>query len=324
MAYNPRIYQKAISILERRRESANLEARIRFDEISEKIPELTDIQNQLAQVGFSISKTFLYAENKPKEMERLKRLSLRLQERKRELLKKNGYDENALTVQYACPVCNDTGFVGQRMCSCHRELLKEIQRSFIRRAAPLDECTFETFDVQYYPDSSLENGVSPRRKAERILESCHRYATGFTMDKEANLMLMGQTGLGKTHLSLAIANVAINRGFSVVYGTAHNILSDLQNENFGRTDNLRYTEADVLRTDLLILDDLGTEFTSAYTVACLYNIINTRILSKKPTIISTNLDFDELSNKYDQRITSRIAGVYSRLVLVGSDIRYIK
>lgn len=77
-------------------------------------------------------------------------------------------------------------------------------------------------------------------------------------------MLMGQTGLGKTHLSLAIANVAIGRGLSVEYGTAYNILSDLQNENFGRTGNLQYTEERVLHTDLLILDDLGTEYLCLY------------------------------------------------------------
>ena len=138
------------------------------------------------------------------------------------------------------------------------------------------------------------------------------------------LCIYGGSGLGKTHLSLAIANVAIGRGLSVEYGTAYNILSDLQNENFGRTGNLQYTEERVLHTDLLILDDLGTEYTSAYTVACLYNIINTRILCSRPTVISTNLGFDELAQKYDQRITSRIAGAYSRLVLVGNDIRYIK
>ena len=87
---------------------------------------------------------------------------------------------------------------------------------------------------------------------------------------------MGGTGLGKTHLSLAIANVAINKGYSVIYGTAQNILGDLQNENFGRLDNLKYRENEILDVDLLILDDLGTEFKNAYTVSLLYNIINTR------------------------------------------------
>lgn len=324
MAYNANIYQRAIHVLERRRESANIDARIRFDEISEKLPELMEIQDQLAQVGFSISKAFLYADDKPAEMERLKKLSLKLQDTKKKILKENGYNEDALSVQYSCPVCSDTGFVGQRMCNCHRELLKEIQRNDLRKCAPLDECTFETFDTKYYPECGTENGISPRSKAERILESCRRYATGFTLNKPANLILFGQTGLGKTHLSLAIANVAVNRGYSVLYGTAQNILSDLQNENFGRTDNLNYTEREVLQTELLVLDDLGTEFSGAYSIACLYNIINTRLLSKRPTIISTNLTHDELSDKYDQRITSRISGEYSQLILEGNDIRYIK
>ena len=135
---------------------------------------------------------------------------------------------------------------------------------------------------------------------------------------------MGGTGLGKTHLSLAIANVVINRGYSVIYGTAQNILGDLQNENFGRIDNLKYRENEILDVDLLILDDLGTEFKSAYTVSCLYNIINTRLSAKLPTIISTNYSIDEIESIYDQRTTSRIIGGYSTLILTGNDIRYIK
>ena len=117
--------------------------------------------------------------------------------------------------------------------------------------------------------------------------------------------------------------MVINRGYSVVYGTAQNILSDLQNESFGRDESLDYTEHDVLAADLLIIDDLGTEFKNQFSVACLYNIINTRILKKKPTI-STNFSYDDLERDYNQRITSRIAGVYSTLMLEGNDIRYIK
>jgi DNA replication protein DnaC len=193
----------------------------------------------------------------------------------------------------------------------------------LARIAPIDDCTFDSFDINYYPAEAMENGISPREKAEKIKNSCRKYATSFTTSSP-NVMFMGGTGLGKTHLSLAIANVVINRGYSVVYGTAQNILSDLQNENFGRDDNLRYYERAVLNCDLLIIDDLGTEFKNSYTVACLYNIINSRISAKLPTIISTNFSADELEEKYDQRITSRITGEYNKLILVGNDIRYIK
>lgn len=314
MSYSQYVYATASERLERRREKANIQAQARFDEISEKIPELEDIKMQLARVGLSISKVFLNSEDKQADMEKLMEQSLALQDKRTKLLKDNGYDEGALEVDYTCNVCKDTGFVNNRRCKCHNELLKDIERENLARIAPIEDCTFDSFETSYYPDT---------QRAEKIKSACVKYGTQFTT-KSKNIIFYGGTGLGKTHLSLAIANAVINRGYSVVYGTAQNILSDLQNENFNRTDNLRYYERAVLNCDLLIIDDLGTEFKSSYTVACLYNIINTRILAKLPTIISTNFSSDELEEKYDQRITSRIIGEYSPLKLIGSDIRYIK
>jgi DNA replication protein DnaC len=237
-----------------------------------------------------------------------------LQAKKQKLLVENGYDEDALAVKYTCSACKDTGFIGSRRCKCHNELLQDIERKNLSRIAPIENCTFDTFETKYYPDVE---------RAERIKATCVKYGTQFTT-RSKSIIFYGGTGLGKTHLSLAIANAVINRGYSVVYGTAQNVLSDLQNENFGRTDNIRYYERAVLNCDLLIIDDLGTEYKSAYTTASLYNIINSRILAKLPTIISTNFSSAELEEKYDQRITSRIIGEYSPLMLAGNDIRYIK
>lgn len=323
MAYSQEVYSRAAQALERRRERANLEAQARIDEIGEKLPEINEIQRKLAQIGLNISKVFLYSADKQADIEKLMQESLELQEQKKNILKKNGYSEDALDIRYTCPACKDTGFIGSRRCKCHNELLKDIERSDLAKIAPIDDCTFDTFDIQYYPQQVMENGISPRDKAEKIKNSCRKYAANFTT-ASPNVMFMGGTGLGKTHLSLAIANVVINRGYSVVYGTAQNILSDLQKENFGRDDDIRYYERAVLGCDLLILDDLGTEFKSAYTVACLYNIINSRLSAKLPTIISTNFTAEELEEKYDQRITSRITGEYNKLILVGNDIRYMK
>lgn len=323
MAYSQEVYSRAAQALERRRERANLEAQARIDEIGEKLPEINEIQRKLAQIGLNISKVFLYSADKQADMEKLMQESLELQEQKKNILKKNGYSEDALDIRYTCPACKDTGFIGSRRCKCHNELLKDIERSDLAKIAPIDDCTFDTFDIQYYPQQVMENGISPRDKAEKIKNSCRKYAANFTT-ASPNVIFMGGTGLGKTHLSLAIANVVINRGYSVVYGTAQNILSDLQKENFGRDDDIRYYERAVLGCDLLILDDLGTEFKSAYTVACLYNIINSRLSAKLPTIISTNFTAEELEEKYDQRITSRITGEYNKLILVGNDIRYMK
>ena len=314
MSYSQEVYTKATEALERRREKANLEAQARFDEISEKIPELSTIQTELSKIGLSISRVFLYSNDKQADIQDLMDKSLALQDQKRRLLVKNGYDENALSVNYTCPACKDTGFIGSRRCKCHNELLKDIERAGLSEIAPIEDCTFDSFETKYYPDE-------PR--AEKIKATCIKYGTQFTTNSK-NIIFYGGTGLGKTHLSLAIANAVINRGYSVVYGTAQNLLNDLQNENFGRTDNIRYYERAVLNCDLLIIDDLGTEFKNSYTTAALYNIINSRILAKLPTIISTNFSSDELEEKYDQRITSRIIGEYSPLLLTGNDIRYIK
>lgn len=321
MSYTTETYDKAQTILDRRKERATIEAQSRIDEISNEIPELKTIQTKLAQVGLNISKAFLTSKNPQAEIDKLRIESLALQDRKKKILKENGYSEDALSIKYTCPACEDTGFIGGRRCKCYINLLKEIERAKIEKIAPIDECTFESFDTNYYPQEM--DGVCPKKKAEIIKENCKRYATSFTK-RSKSLLFMGNTGLGKTHLSLAIANVVINRGYSVIYGTAQNILRDLQNENFGRTDNLRYFENEILSTDLLILDDLGTEFKNQFTVSCLYNIINSRLCAKLPTIISTNYTFEELEEKYDQRITSRITGQYSTLILVGNDIRYIK
>ena len=323
MSYSIETYDKAQNILDRRKEKATLEAQDRIDKLCAEIPELNVINRKLAQIGLNISKTFFTSKDPQADINKLRIESLALQEEKKNLLNKNGYDENELAIKYTCTACEDTGFINGRRCKCFVNLLKEIERDKIEKIAPIEECTFDTFNTEYYPDTAENDGVSARRKAEKIKESCIGYATSFNKSSK-NLFFMGGTGLGKTHLSLAIANVVINRGYSVIYGTAQNILGDLQNENFGRIDNLKYRENEILDVDLLILDDLGTEFKSAYTVSCLYNIINTRLSAKLPTIISTNYSIDEIESIYDQRTTSRIIGGYSTLILTGNDIRYIK
>ena len=321
--YSSDLYQKALNRLDRRREEDELRTAATLAEVSAKVPRLEEIQNQLRQVGFSISKAF-FAKDAKAEIDKLQAESLRLQGEKERLLVAAGYAPDALAHRYQCPTCKDTGYVGDRMCTCQRELLKDLQREAIRRLAPLDSCTFDSFDTNYYPETAEDNGISPRAKADKIAEACHRYAQRVSLREPANLMLMGQTGLGKTHLSLAIANVAIGRGLSVEYGTAYNILSDLQNENFGRTGNLQYTEERVLHTDLLILDDLGTEMTTAFVQSALYQLLNSRLLAGRSTIISTNLDPDQIGRRYSAQIMSRLEGEFELLPFIGQDIRRLK
>ncbi len=322
MAYPGSIYRKAQRILEERRDSAISEAQIRSDEIRSTNPEIDELQKQLSAVGLEISQLFFYKGNTDEKVNELKNKSKKIIEKRSEILKKNGYSEDAMQPSYVCPVCEDRGFIGGRLCSCHRQLLKDIMKEEIRKFAPIDDCTFDNFDLNYYSSEALENSIIPRQRVQKIFDAARLYAQNFS-ESSKNLMFIGKTGLGKTHLSLAIANVVINKGYYVCYGTSQNICDDLQSEQFGRTDGINYTKQQVLGCDLLILDDLGTEINNQYSIATIYNIINSRILSKKPTVISTNCEISELLEKYDQRISSRLTGEYTKMTIFGKDIRNI-
>lgn len=322
MPYSQELYRKAERILKQRQDDAQMRAEILKSEICQEIPEINQIQSKLSMVGLELSKILFFSGDKDEKIKSLRQQSEALIEERSLMLKKNGYPANAFQPNYVCPACNDHGFVNGKLCTCHRQLLKDLMRKEISALAPLDKCTFDSFELKYYSDQPMQNSIVPRAKAEKVLDATHRYAQTFSLDSK-NLMLVGGTGLGKTHLSLAIANVVINNGYSVCYGTSQNICDDLQSEQFGRGDDNTYTKKQVLECDLLILDDLGTEIDNQYSIATLYNIINSRILSKRPTIISTNFKFSALEERYENRITSRLTGEYVSMYLFGNDIRNI-
>ena len=323
MPYSTDLYMKAERILEKRREKAETEAEFRADEIKRKFPEVAKIQSQLSEVGIEISQLFFFKGDVEAKLSELKERSQGLVAKRNTILLSNGYAEDALQPEYTCKACKDRGRINSRMCTCHKQILKDLMRDEVKKFAPLDDCTFENFSLEYYSEQPDEQGVVPRQRAEKILEASRRYAQNFSRESK-NLLFLGSTGLGKTHLSLAIANVVINRGYSVCYGTSHNICEDLRSEMFGRDEKITYTNDKILEADLLVLDDLGTEIENQYNIATIYNIINTRILEKKPTIISTNYQLSELLDKYDQRISSRLNGEYTKLYLTGKDIRTLK
>ena len=155
-----------------------------------------------------------------------------------------------------------------------------------------------------------------------VYESCRSYADNFGTDSN-NLYFYGRTGLGKTHLSLAIANEVIKKGYNVVYGSVINFLNKLEREKFGRADSFE-TEDILIGADLLILDDLGAEFSTAVATSSLYNIINSRIARGVPTIISSNLNIKEMQDRYPESVASRVIGNYKMVVFDGKDIRQIQ
>jgi DNA replication protein DnaC len=210
-------------------------------------------------------------------------------------------------------------------CGCFVKLLQSLAYQELSMDTPLEKSSFELFSLDYYataPDAST--GVIPRKTMEGILDFCRQYAAHFS-PRAKSLLFTGPTGLGKTHLSLAIAQEVIEKGYTVIYGAAQNLLGRLEREHFARFgEQSNDTERAMLSCDLLILDDLGAEFSTSFTQSCIYNIVNTRLMAGMPVIVNTNLNSAQLNEKYGERVTSRVIGNYTVLRFFGSDIRQAK
>ena len=256
-------------------------------------------------------------------IEALREENLNLQQEKRLLLTRLGLPGDYLEEKPKCSRCNDTGFLGSEVCSCLRGYYAREQNKELSGLLDLGSQSFETFDFDYYsplPDSEL--GISPRANMERVYDVCQDYAHEFS-PKSGNLLLSGGTGLGKTFLSASIARVVSAGGHSVVYDTAGHIFSLFEAQKFGRETD-EETDGAVSRAlscDLLILDDLGTELMTSFVQSAIYQIINTRLITGKKTVISTNLRPDEIGRRYGAPVLSRLQGEYQLLLFFGEDIR---
>ncbi len=323
MSYSSKTLAKATQILAERRAVAQNIRETRHTEISEKIPDIIKYEAQLANCGLSVIKALGMGNEAQKYIDELSKMNISIQNGIANLLEKNGYPRDYLDIPYSCKECEDTGFVNGFICKCRKTLLNKIAQNELSAVSPSENCRFDNFDLNYYPNNIDEVfGISPRKRMSEIFEYCKCYADDFDLNSSC-LFFHGATGLGKTHLSLAIANTVSQKGFNVIYESAYNLFSSLEREKFGGTGAGK-REKEILDCDLLIVDDLGSEFSTQFTVAALYNIINTRINTSKPVIISTNFSEREIEAKYTQRVTSRIIGNYVSILFIGKDIRQIK
>ena len=235
-----------------------------------------------------------------------------LREARAILLENAGYPADYSEVKYDCEKCRDLGFVDTKMCDCFRRALvfKGYETSGL--GALIGKQTFDNFSLGYFQGED-------RTRMEQNLSIAREFAENFSKDS-GSLLFMGGTGLGKTHLSSAIAKTVIDGGHDVLYTSALNMITDFERAKFkGEGDTSVY-----LCTELLIIDDLGTEGSGAFTESFVYNVIDTRICKGLPTVVSTNLTAHELSARYGERIFSRLLGVYKPLLFCGSDVRFEK
>lgn len=294
------------------REKALADAYKKTEFLDANYPDIAEIDKELSSVSRLIAAA-VANKNCGEEIEKIKNRNLELQETRRKKLASYGLDENYDTPVFSCPVCSDTGYDGKTFCSCVIKMCaRDAYLSSGLGKASLGN-TFENFSLKYY-------GGKDRENMSDVLDTCLHFADNFNGDG-ANLLFTGGTGLGKTHLSSAIAQRVIDRGYTVVYESAQNVFDVFENIRFGRGegDTNRFMEC-----DLLIIDDLGSEFSTNYTSSVLYQIINTRLMNGKSVILSTNLGGKELSKRYGERIYSRLLGSFDTCVFSGNDIRLIK
>lgn len=318
MAYDREVY-KAVSErfgLKKAESRQRLEERKR--EIYERIPRIKDIASELVLVKTRMVQAVFDGKSSQKLLDNCKNRSLNLLAERAELLYGAGYPVDYLEYKPHCALCDDEGSIGTRLCSCYEEELKKEQFLRSNLGGKLTHQVFDTFELSFYPSAKGEDGLSPREKMKRVLKYCKNYAESFS-GESPNLLFIGSPGLGKTFLSSAIANAVIERGFSVIYDSAQNIVMQFENVRFGRQDSSSVQK--FFDCSLLIMDDLGAEFLTPLSESALYNIMNTRITSAKPLILSTNLTPKQTASTYNDRISSRLNGEFVILQFEGQDVR---
>ena len=323
MAYSTEVYAAAKRVLEERRTSAERLASLKKADIYAKFPEIKKMDSELSKNMANLSVLILRGgKDLSSALEEMKAENAAIEEKRAAILKENGLPADYLEPQYTCKNCSDIGRKNSILCSCYKEVCKEEAQKELAKSSGSAACSFENFDLSYYVDNGAEDGTNPRRKMNNYYNFCINYSRSFKKDSPS-IVMMGKTGLGKTHLSLSIAKTVIESGFGVVYLPSQKLVSALEREHFSGSGSdallRKYTEC-----DLLIIDDLGAEFQSNFAISVLGNLINERLYENRPTIISTNLTGKELADRYSERTASRILGEYRKLFFVGEDIRFLK
>ena len=324
MSLDGRVLSQAKSTLDEKRKRHEEALQSRFEQVYAVAPNVSKIDKALTVtmsdlIGAALSPGSLLA------IEDIRQKNTDLQDKRRMEIIVAGFPGDYLDEEYMCPHCKDTGFQGTKICACLLALYKEIQRASLSSLLGLvDNNTFDNFDLSYYDAAPTErHEIPPRRSMEIIYETCVEYARKFGPGS-MNLFFNGAPGLGKTFLSACIARVVAENGNSVVYETATSVFTKFEDAKFMRTEDINEARNEVRRLtqcDLLILDDLGTEMTTVFTVSALYELVNTRLLTNRKTIISSNLAIYELRRRYSEQIMSRLEGEYHVLTFRGDDIR---
>ena len=322
MAYTNTVLDRARARLSQENERKRAEYEEHLAQAYRLRPRLKEIDRALRGTAAQLAMLVFRREGDPQEeLARLRAENEALQNERQWILDEAELPDEYLDDSPVCSLCGGTGYVGSRMCECLRELCRQEQKRELASLLPTGKERFENFSLELYPDRFYPNyGTTARTLMQKNLNFCRKYAAEFQPGARS-LLFSGATGLGKTFLSACVARQVAEGGHSVVYVTAGKLFADYEAVKFERA------EAEILRDyrdcDLLIIDDLGTEMTTEFVKAALYEVVNTRLLGQKTSLISTNLDENNLEARYGGQIASRLVGSYRVIYFLGDDIRRI-
>lgn len=324
MALTNSQYDQLMRMYELRQLDNEHRLRERYDTAYRLVPDLKDVDDKISSLSVAQAKHLL--EGDDSALEHLKEELSLLFAQKKSLLAAAGLPQDYLELHYTCPDCKDTGYIGTDKCHCFQKAIVDLLYTQSNLKEILELENFSTFCPDFYSCNHIDplTGRSSQEAAQTALKTCYEFVDTF-FDDFRNILLYGDTGVGKTFLTHCIAKELMDKSCSVIYFSASQFFDYLAENTFGKKDGQSSDAfSHIYNCDLLIIDDLGTEFTNSFISSQLFVCLNERILRKKSTVISTNLTLDDINNVYSERIFSRISSSFTILRLTGDDIRIQK
>lgn len=322
------LYKEILAEYETLSDNAKKKLKEKKEICYKKCPRIKEIDEELSMSGIKIAKSVIYADKEEKQnyINSIKNLIQNLKFEKEKLMYENGFSVNYFDDAYICNKCKDTGFINNEYCDCFKQKLINKAYDMSNLSNLLKTENFSNFSLDYYSKQiDKENDMSPYENMKLIMRKCSLFIEEFD-EKLKNMVFYGNTGLGKTFLCKHIAKELLDREKTVLYVTSFNLFRMFENEKFSK--DIENINKDILNlvkeVDLLIIDDLGTEFITNLSLTEFFEIINSRLLNKKPTLISTNLSPNDIKEYYSNRIVSRLYGEYDMIKFFGDDIRILK
>lgn len=298
-----------------------LEAHRRYlekrEEIFRKLPELEELEEKVR--AFSLSVAGEMQQGNREGLLRLKEEIGKLHKEKKALLESAGYKIQDLEEEeHFCPLCQDTGYVDGKKCQCFLKLQGELLYRQSRMGAVLERENFSKFQLERF-DNIEKLGQCGNKTLREYIKEIRDYLINYCEEYPKNnrsILFTGSTGTGKTYFLHSIAKALLDRGVSVLYFTATGLF-----EYFSKRMREEDTEDYIEEVDVILIDDLGTEFSNSFTTSRFFALLNQRILDRKTMLISTNLNFKELRETYSDRVVSRFMSDYEIIPLYGKDQR---